>query len=77
MTDAAASRGRDGVERRAGLLALYETSAVAGRVPVFELTERCRSLGLAVQVAAQSWQGLAPGPMSGRGWPRRRPGMCW
>jgi hypothetical protein len=29
-------------------------------VPVHELTERCRSLGLAVQVAAQSWEGLAP-----------------
>ena len=31
-----------------------------GRVPVHELTERCRSLGLAVQVAAQSWESLAP-----------------
>ena len=49
-----------GVERRAGLLALDEFSAVAGRVPVHELTERCRSLGLAVQVAAQSWESLAP-----------------
>ena len=47
-------------ERRAGLLALDEFSAVAGRVPVHELTERCRSLGLAVQVAAQSWESLAP-----------------
>jgi len=46
--------------RRAGLLALDEFSAVAGRVPVHELTERCRSLGLAVQVAAQSWESLAP-----------------
>jgi hypothetical protein len=27
---------------------------------VHELTERCRSLGLAVVVAAQSWEGLAP-----------------
>jgi hypothetical protein len=46
--------------RRAGLLALDEFSAVAGRVPVHELTERCRSLELAVQVAAQSWESLAP-----------------
>jgi hypothetical protein len=45
---------------RAGLLVLDEFSAVAGRVPVHELTERCRSLGLAVVVAAQSWEGLAP-----------------
>ena len=50
--------GRRG--RRAGLLVLDEFSAVSGRVPVHELTERCRSLGLAVIVAAQSWQGLAP-----------------
>ncbi len=49
-----------GAGRRAGLLVLDEFSAVAGRVPVHELTERCRSLGLAVIVAAQSWQGLAP-----------------
>jgi len=28
---------------------------------LYELTERCRSLGLAVQVAAQSWASLAPG----------------
>jgi hypothetical protein len=49
-----------GKERRAGLLVLNEFSAVAGRVPVHELTERCRSLGLAVQVAAQSWESLAP-----------------
>jgi hypothetical protein len=41
------------------LLVLDEFSAVAGRVPVHELTERCRSLGLAVMVA-QSWEGLAP-----------------
>jgi hypothetical protein len=42
------------------LLALDEFSAVARRVPVHELAERCRSLGLAVQVAAQCSQGLAP-----------------
>ena len=58
VTEAASSWQGDG--RRAGLLALDEFSAVAGRVPVHELTERCRSLGLAVQVAAQSWESLAP-----------------
>jgi hypothetical protein len=30
------------------------------QVPVHELASRCRSLGLAVQVAAQAWEGLAP-----------------
>jgi hypothetical protein len=58
VTEAASTWQGD--ERRAGLLALDEFSAVAGRVPVHELTERCRSLGLAVQVAAQSWESLAP-----------------
>jgi hypothetical protein len=58
VTEAASTWQGEG--RRAGLLALDEFSAVAGRVPVHELTERCRSLGLAVQVAAQSWEGLAP-----------------
>jgi hypothetical protein len=58
VTEAASTWQGD--QRRAGLLALDEFSAVAGRVPVHELTERCRSLGLAVQVAAQSWEGLAP-----------------
>ncbi len=58
VTEAASTWTGD--ERRAGLLALDEFSAVAGRVPVHELTERCRSLGLAVQVAAQSWESLAP-----------------
>jgi hypothetical protein len=58
VTEAASTWQGEG--RRAGLLALDEFSAVARRVPVHELTERCRSLGLAVQVAAQSWEGLAP-----------------
>jgi hypothetical protein len=58
VTEAASTWQGDG--KRAGLLALDEFSAVAGRVPVHELTERCRSLGLAVQVAAQSWESLAP-----------------
>jgi hypothetical protein len=42
------------------LLAVDEFSAVSRRVPIWTLYERARSLGLAVQVSAQSWQGLAP-----------------
>jgi hypothetical protein len=45
---------------RAVLLAVDEFSAVARRLPIWELYERARSLGLAVQVSAQSWHGLAP-----------------
>jgi hypothetical protein len=62
LTDlvAEAATSWSGANRRAGLLVLDEFSAVSGRVPVHELTERCRSLGLAVIVAAQSWHGLAP-----------------
>ncbi len=41
------------------LLAVDEFSAVSRRVPIWTLYERARSLGLAVQVSAQSWQGLA------------------
>jgi hypothetical protein len=41
------------------LLAVDEFSAVSRRLPIRELYERARSLGLAVQVSAQSWQGLA------------------
>jgi hypothetical protein len=33
---------------------------VSRRLPIWQLYERARSLGLAVQVSAQSWQGLAP-----------------
>ena len=36
-----------------------EFSAVSRRLPIWQLYERARSLGLAVQVSAQSWQGLA------------------
>jgi hypothetical protein len=43
------------------LLAVDEFSAVSRRLPIWQLYERARSLGLAVQVSAQSWQGLAPG----------------
>jgi hypothetical protein len=42
------------------LLAVDEFSAVSRRLPVWSLYERARSLGLAVQVSAQSWHGLAP-----------------
>ena len=42
------------------LLAVDEFSAVSRRLPIWQLYERARSLGLALQVSAQSWQGLAP-----------------
>jgi hypothetical protein len=44
--------------RREILLAVDEFSAVSRRLPIWQLYERARSLGLAVQVSAQSWQGL-------------------
>ena len=50
---ARAGRGRE------ILLAVDEFSAVSRRLPIWQLYERARSLGLAVQVSAQSWQGLA------------------
>jgi hypothetical protein len=43
---------------RAILLACDDYSAVSGRVPLWQLYERGRSLGVGVQVSAQSWQGL-------------------
>jgi hypothetical protein len=46
-------------DRREILLAVDEFSAVSRRLPVWQLYERARSLGLAVQVSAQSWPGLA------------------
>ncbi len=45
--------------RREILLAVDEFSAVSRRLPIWQLYERARSLGMAVQVSAQSWQGLA------------------
>jgi hypothetical protein len=45
-------------EQRAILLACDDYSAVSGRVPLWQLYERGRSLGVGVQVSAQSWQGL-------------------
>jgi hypothetical protein len=54
-----ATRGRG--QSRDILLAVDEFSAVARRLPIWQLYERARSLGLAVQVSAQSWPGLAAG----------------
>lgn len=48
-----------GAARRDILLAVDEFSAVSRRLPIWQLYERARSLGLAVQVSAQSWPGLA------------------
>jgi hypothetical protein len=45
-------------EQRAMLLAADDYSAVSRRVPMSNLSERGRSLGIGVQVSAQSWQGL-------------------
>jgi hypothetical protein len=45
-------------EPRALLLAADDYSAVSRRVPLSNLYERGRSLGLGVMVSAQSWQGL-------------------
>jgi hypothetical protein len=47
-----------GTQPRAILLACDDYSAVSGRVPLWDLYERGRSLGIGVQVSAQSWQGL-------------------
>jgi hypothetical protein len=47
-----------GGDRRAMLLAADDYSAVADRVPLSNLYERGRSLGIGIQVSAQSWQGL-------------------
>jgi hypothetical protein len=57
-THAPAGPGRAG-GRREILLAVDEFGAVSRRLPVWQLYERARSLGLAVQVSAQSWHGLA------------------
>jgi hypothetical protein len=47
-----------GAEPREMLLAMDDYSAVSGRVPLSNLYERGRALGIGVQVSAQSWQGL-------------------
>ncbi len=59
LTELAARTATDpDSERRAILLAADDYSAVSRRVHVSNLYERGRSLGLGVQVSAQSWQGL-------------------
>ena len=45
-------------EPRTMLLACDDYSAISGRVPLWQLYERGRSLGIGVQVSAQSWHGL-------------------
>ena len=59
LTELVAHTATDpGTGRRAILLAADDYSAVSRRVHVSNLYERGRSLGLGVQVSAQSWQGL-------------------
>jgi len=59
LTELAAHAATDPYgEPRAMLLAADDYSAVSGRVPLSNLYERGRSLGIGVQVSAQSWQGL-------------------
>ena len=58
LTDLLAQFATGGQDREI-LLAVDEFSAVARRLPIWGLYERARSLGLAVQVSAQSWPGLA------------------
>jgi hypothetical protein len=59
LTELVAHAATDpGTERRAILLAADDYSAVSRRVSISNLYERGRSLGLGVQVSAQSWQGL-------------------
>jgi len=58
LADLLASFAVRGPQQREILLAVDEFSAVSRRLPIWTLYERARSLGLAVQVSAQSWQGL-------------------
>ncbi|HEU5420335.1 MAG TPA: hypothetical protein VFV41_21785, partial [Streptosporangiaceae bacterium] len=60
LIDLLASYITRGPGDREVLLAVDEFSAVSRRLPIWTLYERARSLGLAVQVSAQSWHGLAP-----------------
>jgi hypothetical protein len=62
LVDLLASFAVRGPVRREILLAVDEFSAVSRRLPIWQLYERARSLGLAVQVSAQSWQGLGTNP---------------
>jgi hypothetical protein len=58
LVDLLANFAVRGPVKREILLAVDEFSAVSRRLPIWQLYERARSLGLAVQVSAQSWQGL-------------------
>src|SRR5262249_14742314 len=58
LTDLLADFAVRGQQPREILLVVDEFSAVSRRLPIWQLYERARSLGLAVQVSAQSWQGL-------------------
>jgi hypothetical protein len=58
LVDLLASFAVRGPVKRDILLAVDEFSAVSRRLPIWQLYERARSLGLAVQVSAQSWHGL-------------------
>jgi len=59
ITELAAHAATDPAgQPRAILLAADDYSSVSGRVPLSNLYERGRSLGIGVQVSAQSWQGL-------------------
>ena len=58
LVDLLASFAVRGQVNREILLAVDEFSAVSRRLPIWQLYERARALGLAVQVSAQSWQGL-------------------
>lgn len=58
LVDLLASFAVRGSVKREVLLAVDEFSAVSRRLPIWQLYERARALGLAVQVSAQSWQGL-------------------
>ncbi|HEX9035203.1 MAG TPA: hypothetical protein VF834_25455 [Streptosporangiaceae bacterium] len=59
IVDLLANVAARGPSRREILLAVDEFSAVSRRLPIWQLYERARSLGRAVQVSAQSWEGLA------------------
>lgn len=58
ITELIAHAATGGGRPREIMLAVDDYSAVVGRVPLADLYERGRSLGLAVQVSAQSWHGL-------------------
>ena len=59
ITELAAHAATDPAgQPRAILLAADDYSSVSGRVPLSNLYERGRSLGIGVQVSAQTWQGL-------------------